>query len=125
MALVYKPNEKHKRGASGEGPPRFFPSNASECPDDFSLEVARELLHESVKGESPAHPNSRARYAYFEGIFYKGYAEGPDEEDELWHGYPIHQDLIRSEIPCRVLRAFRKRGAISSAQYKSLLGHAR
>jgi len=116
MALVYKPNEKHKRGASGDGPPRFFPSSDSDCPEDFSLAVAQELLEQSVSGRSPAHPNRRARFAYFEGTFYKGYAEGSQGEDELWHGYLVREKRVPQEVPCRVLREFRDRGAISRAQ---------
>ncbi len=127
MALVYKKNEKHKRGAVGQGPPRWFPSNASFCPDDHDLplKVAQELLESSVEGRSPEHADARARYAYQGGVYYKGYPEGVDGDNELWHGYPVRRDQVPKEIPSRILREFRNRQLISSAEYRKLLGSAR
>jgi len=130
MRRRYEPNPKHKRGASGDGPPRWFPSRDSLCPDHFSLEVAQALLDEAVEAADPAHPNKRALHAMHEGEFYKAYshhseAEGAAEEIEVWHGYPVRREVVPTQVPCRVLREFVKRGRLTRAEYKRFLGSAR
>jgi len=126
----YEPNAKHKRGACGDGPPRWFPSRDSLCPDDFSLEVAQELLDDGVEAADASHPNNRAVHAMHSGSFYKAYshhseAEGTPEEGEVWHGYPVRRELVPTQVPCRVLREFVKRGRLTQAEYKKLIGSAR
>jgi len=126
----YKKNDKHKRGASGEGPPRWFPSRDSLCPDDIDTKLAQELLDDGVCGADAAHPNARAIYAMHEGQFYKAYCEGTEapsqgQRDEVWHGYPVRKELVPRQVPSRVLREFVKRGRLSRAEYKTLLGNAK
>lgn len=129
MPRRYKKNDKHKRGTSGGGPPRWFPSRDSLCPDDFSTALAQELLNESVDGVDEAHPGARALYAMHQGEFYKAYCEGtePGEDGpvEVWHGYPVRRELVPHQVPCRVLREFVRRGRLTRSEYKKLLGDAK
>ena len=62
-SLRYHENAKHKLGAAGEGPPRWFPSTDSLCPDDISSAEAQALLVASIEARDDAHPNARARVA--------------------------------------------------------------
>jgi len=120
--LQYRENPKHKPGCSGRGPPRWFPSTDSLCPDDLSIEDAVALLRDSVEGAAAAHPNALARYAMDgQGRFFKGYSE---DGGQTWHGYPVRRDLVPRQIPTRVLRQFLRQGRLSSADYKKLLGSA-
>lgn len=125
IELQYEENPKHKPGASGDGPPRWFPSRDSICPDDVDSELAQELLNDSVSGTDEAHPNRKARYALYEGQFFKGYQTEERAGVEVWHGYPVSRDLVSEQIPARVLRVFRERKLLSSAEYKKLIGSAR
>lgn len=130
MQRRYAPNPKHKRGSCGDGPPRWFPSRDSLCPDDFSLEVAQALLDDAVEAADLAHPNRRALHAMHEGTFYKAYCQLSDAEGkehagaEVWHGYPVRRELVPTQVPCRVLREFVRRGRLTRAEYKKLLGSA-
>lgn len=130
LARRYKPNPKHKRGTSGEGPPRWFPSRDALCPDDLSHAAAQALLRDGVDGVDLAHPDARAVYAMFEGVFFKAYCEGTETlrdgtEVEVWHGYPVRRELVPRQVPCRVLRKFVVDGRLSRAEYKKLLGDAK
>lgn len=121
--LRYKPNKKHKRGASGSAPVAWYPTADSICPDDLTIDVAEALLVDSVEGCDEAHPDRRARYALDEqGRFFKGYSE---DGGVTWHGYPVRESLIPRQVPGRVLRKFVKLGRLSPAKYKKLLGSAR
>jgi hypothetical protein len=118
----YRENPKHKRGCSGEGPPRWFPTRDSLCPEDLSLSEAEALLDASVEGRDDAHPNSRARFAIDgQGRFFKGYSE---DGGRTWHGYPIRRDLVSRQVPARVLKEFVNRGLLARSDYKKLLGSA-
>lgn len=120
---TYQANPKHKRGARGGGPPRWFPDQDSLCPDDITTQMAQALLDESIDDIDEAHPDGRARYAVDEqGRFFKAYSE---DHGETWHGYPIREGLVGDQVPTRVLRQFRRRGLITKARYKSLVGRAR
>lgn len=120
--IAYRENPKHKPGCSGEGPPRWFPSSDSLCPDDISTVDAEALLAESVEGSSAAHPDSTARYALDrQGRFFKAYSE---DHGTTWHGYPVRRDLVHLQVPARVLRQFVKRGQLTRAEYGKLLGSA-
>ena len=121
--VVYRENPKHKRGTSGEGPPRWFPSRDSLCPDGITMKMAQELLDSSIEGRDDAHPDARARFALDgSGAFFKAYSE---DGGETWHGYPVNRELVPRQIPTRVLRAFRARGQLTRAQYNDLVGPAR
>jgi hypothetical protein len=127
---VYRKNDKHKRGTSGEGPPRWFPSRDSLCPDDLPMSVCRQLLEDPVDGADPAHPSAKALYAMHNGEFYKAYCEGTERDDvgeqvEVWHGYPVRRELVPRQVPSRVLREFMRRGQLTRAEYQALLGSAR
>jgi len=126
MTLIYRKNDKHKKGACGSGPPRWFPSTSSLCPEDLSHEEAQELLEDSLEGKSADHPNNGARFAYRAGHFYKGYCEqnACEGQHEIWHGYPVSRELVPSQVPARILRSFRDNGLISKAEYKKLIGNA-
>lgn len=125
----YKPNHKHKRGSHGTGPPRWFPSCDSLCPEDLDLSAAQALLDEGIAGADPAHPDARALYALHEGAFYKAYCEGTEQDPahgtvEVWHGYPVRPELVPRQVPARVLRKFLERGLLQPAEYRRLLGGA-
>lgn len=126
---IYEPNPKHKRGTCGEGPPRWFPSRDSLCPDSLTTATAQALLDESVEGVDPSHPNGRARYSLHEGELYKAYSTETrrvgDEDVEVWHGYLVRRALVPRQVPARVLREFQRRGRLSNAEYRKLLGNAR
>lgn len=122
--LVYEANPKHKRGAAGEGPPRWFPDSASLCPDDITQDIAQTLLDKSISAADAAHPSRKARFAMHAGCFYKAYPTEQSSEVEIWHGYPVRRELVNRQIPARVLRTFVKSGALSKAEYKRLLGNA-
>ena len=120
--LQYQPNRKHKPGCSGQGPPRWFPSSASLCPDDLSLEEATDLLHSSVEARDDAHSDARARVALDgRGRFFKAYSS---DGGRTWHGYPVERDLVPRQIPAKVLRELVKRGQLTRVEYKKLLGSA-
>ena len=120
---TYRENPKHKRGASGHGPPRWFPSADSLCPDGVSFAMAQELLDTSVDGRDAAHPEARARYALDNfGRFFKAYSE---DGGQTWHGYPVRRDLVTRQIPARVLREFCRKGLLSDSDTRRLLGSAR
>ena len=119
----YSENPKHKPGCSGEGPPRWFPSTDSLCPDDISSEDASQLLRESVEGRDASYPDAKARYALDgQGRFFKAYSE---DHGVTWHGYPVRRELVPRQVPARVLRAFMSRGLLSNADYKKLIGSGR
>lgn len=121
--LDYCGNPKHKAGCSGDGPPRWFPSTASICPEDISYDDAVLLLSDSVDAKSAEHPNAKARYALdSQGRFFKAYSE---DGGQTWHGYPVAEELVRRQIPSRVLREFKTRGLLSAAEYKRLIGSAK
>jgi len=123
---VYKPSRKHKPGAVGDGPPRWFPDADSLCPEGFSLDLAQELLDHAVEGVDLANPNARALYSLHDGMFLKAYSEGCDASgDELWHAYPVRTALVPKQVPARVLKKFVGAGKLSRAEYKKLLGSAR
>lgn len=120
---IYRENPKHKRGTCGHGPPRWFPSADSICPDDVSFSMAQALLDVSVEGKDSAHPDARARYALDStGRFFKAYSE---DGGRTWHGYPVRRDLVTRQIPARVLREFCRKGLLSEIDYRRLLGSAR
>lgn len=126
---IYRPNPKHKIGACGEGPPRWFPSRDSLCPEDVDLRTAQQLLDAAIPGTDPVHLNQHALYALHNGEFYKAYSECSrltDEgvEEELWHGYPVRRELVPRQVPARVLRKFVEQGRLTRAEYKRLLGSA-
>lgn len=123
MPLQYCENPKHKPGSSGEGPPRWFPTSDSLCPDDLSARDALMLLRASIEGNDPAHPNARARYAIDgQGRFFKAYSH---DGGVSWHGYPVRRELVPRQVPTRVLRRFIEDGVLSRAEYRRLLGSAR
>lgn len=128
MPRVYVPNPKHKVGAFGDGPPRWFPSRDSLCPEDFDLNMAQELLDGAVSDADASHSNGRALYALHNGEFYKAYSEATrvvdGVEEELWHGYPVRRELVPRQVPGRVLRHFLKEGRLTRAEYRKLLGSA-
>lgn len=120
--IQYRPNAKHKPGCSGEGPPRWFPSTDSLCPEDISLVDAAALLRASVEARDDAHPNARARIALDgQGRFFKAYSE---DGGATWHGYPVRRRLVPRQVPARILREFCRLGQLSRAEYKKLLGGA-
>lgn len=125
MPRRYRKNDKHKRGTSGDGPPRWFPSRDTLCPDDISTALAQELLNGGVEGADEAHPGARALYAMYQGEFYKAYCEGTDGPDEVWHGYPVRRELVPRQVPARVLREFVRRERLTAAEYRKLLGGAK
>lgn len=121
--VIYRENPKHKRGARGGGPPRWFPDRDSLCPEDITLQMAQQLLDDSFDGTDAAHPEGRARYAVDEaGRFFKAYSE---DHGETWHGYPVRRELVGRQFPSRVLRRFRDEGLITGAEYRRLVGSAR
>ena len=122
---LYEKNPKHKPGVSGGGPPRWFPSRDSLCPDDVDGELAQKLLDDSVPGDDSAHPDSRARYAIYQGRFFKAYQTEERAGIEVWHGYPVSEDKVGRQIPARILRVFKNRGQLSKSAYKKLVGSAR
>ncbi len=82
-----------------------------------------------MEAADPAHPNKRAMYAMHEGTFYKAYChqsavDEAAERVEVWHGYPVRRELVSAQVPCRVLREFVRRGRLTRAEYKNLLGSA-
>lgn len=118
----YRENPKHKRGGWGEGPPRWFPSRDSLCPEDLSISEAEALLASSIEGSDPAHPDASARFAVDgQGRFFKGYSE---DGGRTWHGYPVRRDLVPRQVPARVLRELFRRGVLTASDYKKLLGSA-
>lgn len=120
--LRYSKSDKHKQGCAGDGPPRWFPTTASFCPEDISSSDSQTLLDASMEGKSPDHPNKKARYAMDgRGRFFKAY---PSDDGTAWHGYEVHRTLVPTQIPARVLRQFRALGKLTSADYKALLGSA-
>lgn len=119
---TYRENPKHKRGCRGEGPPRWFPSRDSLCPEDLSLSEAEALLASSIEGHDVAHPGASARFAVDgQGRFFKGYSE---DGGRTWHGYPVRRDLVPRQVPTRVLRELVRRGDLTASDYKKLLGSA-
>ena len=120
---VCKANPKHKRGAAGEGPPRWFPDSESLCPDDMDADTCQKVLDDSIEGKDLGHPHARARYAMFQGNFFKPYPEeGGDGTDEcgtvaLWHGYPVARSRVPRQVPARVLRHFRDVGLLTAPEY--------
>lgn len=120
---TYRENPKHKRGARGGGPPRWFPDPDDLCPTDVTTQLAQELLDASIDGVDAAHPNGQARYVVDDrGRFFKAYSE---DYGETWHGYPVREALVGDQVPTRVLRAFCRSGLITKAQYRRLVGRAR
>lgn len=127
---VYKPNPKHKRGAIGEGPPRWFTSSDSLCPDTLDFSTAQALLNTAISGKDQVHPDQKALYALHEGTFYKAYCQEASQDSsgdtvEYWHGYPVRKELVPTQIPSRILREFLKAGSLSKPEYKKLLGNSR
>jgi len=122
MMLRYRENMKHKRGASGRAPIQWYPTPASICPGDVTIEVAQALLRDSIEGRDKAHPDQHARYALDgQGRFYKGYSE---DGGTTWHGYPVHESLVRTQVPSRVLKHFVQVGRLTKARYNKLHGSA-
>ncbi|MBI4570288.1 MAG: hypothetical protein HY719_17990 [Planctomycetes bacterium] len=137
---VYHPDKKHKRGATGEGPPRWFPDSASKCPDDLCQQTAQHLLDGAIEGRDHAHPGKKALYAVHAGEFFKAYPSSPrpsvespagvkpaanHAEEEVWHGYLVERAMVPRQVPNRVLKEFLKRNKITRAEYTRLLGSAR
>ena len=77
-----------------------------------------------MDGADAAHPGARARFAMHEGKFYKAYPTEISPETEIWHGYPVHQTLVKTQIPTRILRNFVKAGKLPKPDYKRLMGSA-
>ncbi len=124
--LVYRPNSKQKSGASGEGPPQWFPDADTHCPVDFDEGAAGRLLEASVLGTDDAHPSRDARYGVDEqGRLFKGYREVAEGGAETWRGYPVREGRVREQIPARVLRELVRRGFIAPGRYLELIGRAR
>ncbi len=118
--LRYTGSDKHKQGCAGNGPPRWFPTTASFCPDDVTLADSQDLLENSIEGRSADHPDKKGRYAIDgRGRFFKAY---PGDDGATWHGYEVHRSLVPRQVPARVLRQFRDLGQLSNADYKDLLG---
>ncbi len=129
MKRRYEANPKHKRGACGSGPPRWFPSRDSLCPDDLDQDTAQSLLEDAISAPDKAHAGGKALYAMHEGNFYKAYSQGTEEDEdgtpiEVWHGYPVRRELVPTQVPCKVLREFVKQRRLSKPEYKKLLGSA-
>lgn len=119
----YKANPKHKRGCSGGGPPRWFPSSASLCPDDVTLADAAALLAAAVDGDDLTHPERRAKYCMDgQGRFFKAYTE---DHGATWHGYPVDRAVVNRQVPARVLREFLRTGLLARPDYTRLVGSGR
>ncbi len=130
MERIYEPNPKHKLGASGDGPPRWFPDSATLCPSEIDMQLAQTLLSNAIEGKDDAHPDKKALYTIHEGAFFKAYKHNDDGDesedgDETWHGYPVLPCDVPQQIPSRILRQFRDAGLLTNASYKKLLGSAR
>jgi hypothetical protein len=124
--LVYKRNDKHKPWAFGEGPPRWFPDHDTPCPDDVSQSQAQSLLADSVEGRDAENPDKKARYAVDgQGRFFKAYPSVDEAGKECWHGFPVREELVKRQVPCRVLRQLRAAKKITGARYTRLLGDAK
>ncbi len=120
--MRYRENPKHKKGCVGEGPPRWFPSRDSLCPEDISPSEAELLLESSVDARDDSHPEARSRFAMDrQGRFFKGYSE---DGGRTWHGYPVRRELVPRQIPARVLAQFVDKGLLTRADFKKLLGSA-
>lgn len=120
---TYRENPKHKRGARGDGPPRWFPDRDTLCPQDLTLQMAQQLLDEGVDGRDDSHPGAKARFAVdAQGRFFKAYSH---DQGETWHGYPVRDELVPRQVPSRVLRKFRDAGRITQADYNRLVGGAK
>ena len=85
--------------------------------------MAQQLLDEGIDGRDDSHPRAKARFAVDgQGRFFKAYSE---DQGEMWHGYPVRDELVPRQIPTRVLRQFREAGLITKAEYKRLIGGAK
>lgn len=118
---IYQPNPKHKVGARGGGPPRWFPDSASKCPEDITESMAQVLLESSLEAVDEVHPGSRARFAVHEGRVYKAYPQLLSETEERWHGYPLADHQVRTQVPSRILRQLLDLQRISRAEYTRYL----
>lgn len=129
MNRRYEPNPKHKRGACGNGPPRWYPTRDALCPDGLDMDTTQELLASAVEGSDATFRDGKALYNYHEGQFYKAYPHGTEghggETVVVWHGYPVRPELVRTQVPAQVLRKFVATGRLTNAEYKRYLGSAR
>jgi hypothetical protein len=124
--LVYRPNNKQKSGASGDGPPQWFPDADTHCPDDLDEGAARRLLEGSVQGIDDAHPDRGARYGIDrQGRFFKGYCDVAEDGTETWRGYPVRDGRVREQIPASVLRGLVLQGSLAPERYLELIGRTR
>lgn len=122
--LIYERNPKHKRGCTGEGPPRWFPSYDSLCPEEIDGITAQSLLEQSIVDSDRATSNGKARYTMHEGEFFKAYMTETRQGVEVWHGFPVSKDQVGEQIPAKILRKFRDQGELSNSEYKKLVGSA-
>ena len=126
MRHLYEPNPKHKRGARGGGPLRWFPTRDSLCSDHNDRVLAEELLEHPVQGEDASQASGTALFALHQGEFFKAYRaelrEGEDGEHiEVWHGFPVRRELVGRQVPARVLRTFLQDKRLTRAEYRRLL----
>jgi len=117
MHRLYQQNPKHKVGARGGGPPRWFPDAASKCPEDLTEATAQLLLESSVEAVDEVHPGARARFAVHDGRVFKAYPHVVSDTEEIWHGYPLPDHDVRTQVPSRILRQFLDLQRITRAEY--------
>ena len=113
----YVPNPAHKQETTEAGPPRWGPDK-EPCPPEMTPRERAALLRDSV----PEHPDAPAsrRFAVRRGRsgleFFAAQATQTTEGGEVeYHGYPTHR------VPGKVLRRFRDRSDITTAEYRQLV----
>ena len=117
--MRYVPNPAHKRETTEAGPPRWRPDK-EPCPLEMTPRERAALLRDSVP-EHADSPSSR-RFAVRRGRsgleFFAAQATRTTEGGEVeYHGYPTH----RHRVPGKVLRRFRDRSDITTAEYRQLV----
>ena len=115
--MRYVPNPAHKQETTEAGPPRWRPDK-EPCPPEMTPRERAALLRDSV----PEHPDVHAsrRFAFRRGEsgpeFFAAQATRTTEGGEVeYHGYPTHR------VPGKVLRRFRDRSDITTAEYRRLV----
>ena len=115
--MRYCPNPAHKLETTVAGPPRWSPDK-EPCPPGMTPRQRAALLRDSLP-ERPDSPDSR-RFALRRGEsgleFFAAQATRTTESGEVvYHGYPTNR------VPGKVLRRFRDRGDVTSAEYRRLV----
>ncbi|MFP4307640.1 MAG: hypothetical protein ACLFRG_14960 [Desulfococcaceae bacterium] len=88
--------------------------------------MAQELLDQAVAGDDPADAGGKALFALDDrGRFFKAHRHSVQGKEERRHGYPVNEERVPRGVPARVLREFKKRGILSAARYKKLLGSSK